>query len=228
MRKSRTVVLSLAMGVVALGSSAIPVAAANPRLAFVNGIPGKTVDVCVGDTEIKSGLRYGRWFDHTFAPGERRVKFRNASPGTCKGKTLARRTYELEADVDGTIVATAEAPKLVDFDNTLSPAPVGNVNWVAARHAADLGAAVITQHVGFAISPSAVPVPFEKGDSWRDTFGTSTLAMLFAAYRPAKGSPFLGPGEVLTYSGRRSEIILVGTRPSNARFVTIMRPTIAP
>jgi hypothetical protein len=211
----------------AIGTLALPAAAAAPRLAFVNGIPGKTVDVCIGNREVKSNLRYGRWFETSVGAGERTVRFRKASPGRCQGRTLARQTFDLEADVDGTVVATTRSPKrTVVFNNRLAPVPEGNVNWVAVRHAADLGRAVITQHVGFVLAPAAAPTPFHKGEEATESYGASTLAMLFAAYRPSQASPFIGPSEILTYPGRRSELILVGTRTSNAKFVTIVRDTI--
>jgi hypothetical protein len=227
MRKSRTVVLSALMGIVAVASFAAPAVAANPRLAFVNGIPGKSVDVCVGDSEVKSGLRYGRWFDRTLAPGERTVRFRAASAGTCKGRTLARKTFDLEANVDATIVVTARSPKVVSFNNKLTPAPVGNTNWLAFRHAGDMGSVVASITQGEVIQPSAVQT-FDKSEQWRVGFGgSSSFPLTFAVFKPSKFTPFLGPAQVLMVGPRRHEIILVGTTPSNARLVAVVRPTIA-
>jgi hypothetical protein len=116
MRTFRALSLSVLIGATGMVALAIPAAAAAPRLAFVNGIPGKVVDVCVGSRELKSNLRYGRWFERTLGAGERSVQFRRASPGKCKGTILARRTFDLEADVDGTVVATARSPKIVQFN----------------------------------------------------------------------------------------------------------------
>lgn len=229
MRKFRAVFLSGLMGALALGGLASPAAAANPRLAFVNGIPGKTVDVCVGNTEVKSNLRYGRWAQATASPGNRTVKFRNAAPGTCNGSTVARRSLDLVADADVTLVATPSTPKVVAFNNKSAPAPVGNINWISVRQASDVGSVMFAITAGSTVTPSAPPAVFAKGEQWRSSFGAgANLPITFAAYKPSKASPFVGPEQYLTYEGRRHEIILVGSKPSNARFVAVVRPTIAP
>lgn len=229
MRTFRALSLSVMIGALGLVGFATPAAAAAPRLAFVNGIPGKVLDVCVGSKELKSDLRYGRWFEATLGNGERVVKFRKASPGKCKGATLARKPLELEADVDGTIVATARSPKVVSFNNKLAPAPTGNTNWMAVRHAADVGSVVFAITSGSTLVPAAPPAAFAKGDQWKSSFGASAnLPILFSAFKPDKASPFSGPVQVLTFEGRRHEVILVGSRVANARFVTIVRDTIAP
>ena len=229
MRSSRAVSLSVLAGVLGLLAVASPAAAAAPRLAFVNGIPGKSVDVCVGNQELKSDLAYGRWFEATLGTGSRTVKFRKASPGRCKGATLAQKTFDLGADVDRTVVATARTPKVVSFNNKLSPAPTGNINWIAVRHAADVGSVMFSITAGSTLTPSAPPVTFVKTDQWKTSFGAgANLPILFSAYKPSKASPFVGPSQLLTYEGRRHEVILVGSKTSNARFVTIVRDTIAP
>jgi len=229
MRTFRAVSLSVLIGAAGLVTLASPAAAAAPRLAFVNGIPGKAVDVCVGSRELKSHLRYGRWFEATLGTGERNVKFRQASPGRCKGATLARQTFDLEEDVDGTVVATARSPKIVTFNNKLAPAPTGNINWMAVRHAADVGSVVFSITSGSTLVPAAPPASFAKASQWKSSFGTgANLPILFSAFKPSAASPFVGPAQVLTYEGRRHEVILVGSRASNARFVIIVRDTIAP
>jgi hypothetical protein len=220
--------LSVLIGATGLVALASPAAAAAPRLAFVNGIPGRVVDVCVGSQELRSNLRYGRWFEATLGTGEHTVKFRRASSGRCKGAILARRTFDLTADEDRTVVATARSPEIVVFNNKLAPAPTGNINWIAVRHAADVGSAVFSITSGSTLEPAAAPDPFTKGGQWKSSFGAgANLPILFSAFKPSKASPFVGPSQVLTYEGRRHEIILVGSRTSNARFVIVVRDTIA-
>jgi hypothetical protein len=229
MRIPKAIPTAAVCAVLALGSVAAPAAAASPRLAFVNGIPGRSVDVCIGNSEVKSALRYGRWSQTTVSPGTRTVRFRAASPGRCNGTILARRSYDLVADADVTVVATARSPKVVTFNNLQAPAPVGTINWMAARQASDIGTVILSITAGSILVPAAPPVPFEKGDQWRTSFGAgASLPLTFAAYRPSKLEPFAGPNQYLTYEGRRHEIILVGSRTSNARFVAIVRPTITP
>jgi hypothetical protein len=229
MRRFRALTLSVLIGATGLAALASPAAAAAPRLAFVNGIPGQVLDVCVGRRELKSNLRYGRWFEATVGTGEHMVKFRRASSGTCKGTTLARQPLNLATDVDRTVVATARSPKVVVFDNRLAPAPTVNNNWMAVRHAADVGSVVFSIVSGSTVSPSAPPAAFTKGSQWMDRWGPgANLPILFSAFKPSKASPFVGPAQVLTYEGRRHEVVLVGSRTSNARFVIIVRDTIAP
>ena len=187
------------------------------------------VDVCIGGKEVKSNLRYGRWVEKTVAPGEHTVRFRLASPGTCKGPTLARRAFDLGADADRTVVATSRNPnKVVVFNNRLAPAPVGNTDWISFRQASDIGSVVASFTQGQVVEPSA-PETFAKGQQWRLNLGAGAeIPLMWAVYRPSKATPFLGPVPTLTFAPRRHEVILVGTRTSNAKLVTIVRPTIAP
>ena len=66
MHTLRTLVIGLAVTALAVSALAAPVSAApKTKLAIVNGIPGKAVDVCVNGREVKSGLRYGRFIFRT-------------------------------------------------------------------------------------------------------------------------------------------------------------------
>src|SRR5687767_14200533 len=56
----RSLLIAAATVSLAIGALAAPAAAADPRVAFLNGIAGKTVDVCVGNNEVKSRLKYGK------------------------------------------------------------------------------------------------------------------------------------------------------------------------
>jgi hypothetical protein len=100
---------------------------------------------------------------------------------------------------------------------------------MAVRHAADVGSVVFSIVSGSTVAPSAPPVPFAKGSQWKDTWGPgANLPILFSAFKPNRASPLAGPAQVLTYEGRRHEVILVGSKAANARFVTIVRDTIVP
>ena len=48
-----------------------------------------SVDVCVGNTEVSSRLRYGGWFARSVDPGNRTVRFRAASAAAATGTSSA-------------------------------------------------------------------------------------------------------------------------------------------
>ena len=73
--------LMAAATALAIGTIAAPVAAVTPSVAFVNGIPGRSVDVCVGNTEVKSRLAYGKGAVRSVGIGTKTVRFRAASAG---------------------------------------------------------------------------------------------------------------------------------------------------
>ena len=228
MRVSRRLALASASALLAIGSIALPAAAANPLIAVVQGMPGKVVDVCLNNTEIKSGLRYGGWTQKVVAPALYTLRFRTASAGRCKGTVLAKTVLAISADQDVTFVGKSKGEKFVWFHNTDVPKPVGDVDWVAWRHAADVGPVALNVWlIGMAV-PTAVPT-FDVLDEWRQTFGGPFSAgHTFSVFKPGGLEPFLGPKQYLTTSGRRHEIYLVGTTTKNARFVLVARPTIAP
>src|SRR4029079_5796778 len=98
-----------------LGSAAL---AASPHIAVVQGIPGKTVDVCIGNSEVKSNLRFGKWFERNVGVGNRTIRFRTAAAGTCSGQVITKKTRTFALDDDLTIVVTAKAPKVLVFDDS--------------------------------------------------------------------------------------------------------------
>lgn len=241
MRSKRTIAFAIASATLAIGTLTGPAAAQppDPRLAFVNGIPGEVVEVCIGDNEVRPRLRYGRSFDRSVAPGDRIVRFREASPGECNGDLLARRRFvganALVPTDDLTLVGTRRQPKkVVVFDNRLDTVdfdpPIGPAAWRAIRHAADVGNVVITEEEIDYEGPEAAVTPerWQKGDQEVESGAAIEGAGLIAAGKPGRARPFVGPNQYNFRDGRRTEIILVGTTLRNARFALIDRPTIAP
>jgi hypothetical protein len=222
-RPRRPLILAAATAAIAVGVLAAPVSAADPRLALVNGIPGERVDVCFGNREVASRVRYGDWFQRVVAPGALVVRFRRAAPGTCQGRVLASQALTLGADDDRTVVGTRRQDKVVWFVN--DPVTVGPGAWLSfVRHAADVGPVVFTLSFDSPISPDALPPTFTKGDSDREQ-GTGQDSFWISATRPNQ-SEAMAEKHVLVVEGRRGEVILVGDRSSNARFVIINRPTL--
>ena len=228
MRITRRLALASATAVLAIWTIAFPTAAANPRIAVVQGMPGKTVDVCLGNAEIKSGLRYGKWVQKVVAPGTYTMRFRTASPGRCQGSVLGKTIFAVSADHDITFVGKAKGADFVWFHNTDVPKPMGDVDWVGFRHAADVGPIALNVWGMNMAVPAAVPT-FDVGDRWQVSIGGPySAAYTFSVYKPTALTPFEGPKGYLTTSGRRHEIYLVGTNTRNARFAAVVRPTIAP
>ena len=189
-RSSLSVAFSLAFACGAIGATAAPAAAASPRVAFVQGIRGKTVDVCIGGNEVRSNLKYGKWFQRTAGAGSKVVKFRMSAPGACTGSVLGQKTLDLAADDDLTIVVTRSAQKVLDFDNTglgdLTPSVVG-ASFLAVRQAADLGGVSFKGNLGTVFTPTADPV-FTKGDQWLNLLSAGLLWV--AATRPRSNRRF--------------------------------------
>ena len=224
MVRTRSLVIVAATLSVAIGAFSAPAAAQlDPRVAFVNGIPGKTVDVCVGNQEVKSRLKYGGWFQRTFSPRARTVRFRTASAGRCQGTVLGVEPVNLVADDDLTLVATKKADKVLLWDNMLVPAPIGPVDWwYSIRHAGDMGNVVFARETDVVVS--ALPAHFIKGQEDRDT-GTNFETFWLAATKHDAAQP-MEEEHFMVIEGRRLEIILVGSTTGNARFVAIYRPNV--
>ena len=211
---------------------AAPVAAANPVVNIVNGIPGMRVDICIGGKETKSGLPYGGKVQRSTLPGTKSLKVYKQDPRKCRGTLLAQRSLTVAADDDLTLVATRFAPKFVTFDNTA----LGSTNYLAElsfRHAADLGPVTM----GWAIqsiqglTPAAY-TPFSKGDQF--FFESANLTVRAIAQRAGKtfetsrwvDLPLIS-AVTDTFGNRHIEFILVGTNVKNARFVVIDRPPLS-
>lgn len=213
MRRLRLITVAMAIALLIPIISVAPVAGASPQVTFVNGIPGRMVDVCVGPNEKRSNLGYGQRFRAPVAAGSRIIRFRVASPGKCKGAILAQRTLAFAADQSFTVVGSAKAPlKVAVFANPTTPS-------YAIRYAGDLGPVGFAEQAGTWVSPSVV-TRFVKGDALETRLGASAVASL-AAYRPGNAQPFLQSPLILFQEGLRTEVILVGSTNKNARFVVI-------
>jgi hypothetical protein len=193
--------------------AAVPVAAANPTVSFVNGIPGRSVDVCVGSNEKGSGIGYGKHFRSSVGAGSKVISFRVAGSGKCQGAVLAQQTVSLVADQAYTIVGTSDTPKKV----TVFSNPAGSS--YALRYAGDLGQVGFSHQAATWVTP-AVLTFFTKGVGVETLIATDTLSVL-AAYTPGNAQPFEQTKIVLTQEGFRTEIILVGSTKKNAKFVVL-------
>jgi hypothetical protein len=221
MVRRRSLIMAAAIVSLTVGALAVPTAAQlPPRIAFVNGIPGTTAEVCIGNNEVKSRLRYGAWFQRIVQPGNRIIRFRRATAGNCNGALLGREDLVLANDDDLTLVATRFSDKVVNFDNTPLPAVPATTWWRSIRHAADVGPVVFATETD-SIVPSVLPDTFAKEDE-NTTTGGSWTSFWIAATRLDQSKAMV-QGHFMVVEGRRGEVILVGTKASNARLVFINR-----
>ena len=221
MRRSRAFIVAAAMVTLAIGAIAAPAAAIVPRLAIVNGIPGRTVDVCVGTDEVASRLRYGKAAQRTVSPGSPTIRFRAASPGKCKGSVLAAEPLVIAGNTDLTIVGTKRGPKVVVFDNV--PLPASTNAFIVLRYAGDLGDVNVIELLSLFVGPTATPPPFEKGDQ-RAFLAGVPFAARYSLFLDGKTQPFRETGWVSTNTGQRTDVILVGSSTRNDKLVIVRRP----
>ena len=221
MRSLRPLAFAAMASTLALGLLAAPASAqVDPRLAIVNGIPGRTVDVFTGGAEVGSRLDYRDFVVRSFDPGSRRIRFRAAGPGTCKGELLARTSLELGADQDLAVVATERAPmKVVVFRESHPNTDDGQLTF---GYAGDVGDTNVAQRFAeFMDQPAAEPI-WHKGDKnvAGVEFVTSVQFQVFLAGAP---QPFRETRWIAVEPGERTWVILVGSSTADARFVRIAR-----
>ena len=154
---------------------AAPAAAANPKVAIVQGMPGVRVDICIDGKEVKSRMVYGSSVFRNVTAGIHKIRVYRTDPRKCRGKLLAKKWVALAADADATVVATARAPRIVVFDDL----PDGATDWISdvhLRHAADVGKAWMGLQIqSVVILGPAAPVAFKKGDEGLLETANSTI-----------------------------------------------------
>ena len=217
--------LIVAFAIVAFAAPAS--AASGGRITFVNGIPGKQIDVCVNGKEVRSKLGYGKKATRSFgSPGTKKLKVFLKHPGRCKGTRLAKKSFPLDPNGDLTIVLTKKGPKVVPFDNTGlgTVGPAADDIAVVWRHAADVGGVTFKSLLvpSPPITPVADPV-WTKGD---EGILKSPLAapvtIVVEVTRPDVFVALVGPIARTVRPDRRYEFIFVGSRTKNARLVMIV------
>jgi hypothetical protein len=237
LRSPRNIILVAATAAIAISALGAPVSAAEGDkrpLAIVNGIPGQRVDFCLNGKEIKSGARYGGKKTLSVSPGRKVLKIHKKAPGKCKGTLLGKRFFKLEPHSDFTFVATkkktAKQPnKIVRFRNNdlgALPQPSGHSGLFVMRHAADIGRVVFHTNEGgeFPQPQPAATQPFVKGDQTTPaeiTPGSKQFWATRGVYSTvvATAFPLLAATPFFRY-----QLILVGTKPTNSRFVAIKQP----
>lgn len=231
MRRLTTLITTGLVAALAIGTLAVPASAADRgRMTVVNGIPGTRIDICVGNSnEIRSGLKYGGVFKKQLI-GAKKLRFRKAAPGACKGQLLAGRTIGFPSGSDKTVVVTSKLPRVLVFRNEQLGTAADPDGALAVRHAADLAFNSVYFRWSVwnspiiddgAFSPSAVSA-FEKGDQFTSAlFSDDDVIFRVKATRADPGLVVAKGPFVEQLPNRRFEFVLVGTKGSNARVVPI-------
>ena len=232
MHRFKTLVIGSAVAALAITALGAPAAAGTPhvRLAIVNGIPAKKIDVCVNGKEIKSRLPYGKKVFKRTNTAKANIKFFARDPRKCKGRLLGKKLVSLD---DATVVITKKKPKKVlVFDNLGlgEVGPAGHVDGaIALRHAADVGEVNFTVSYG-SVSPNpwvhnSIDI-WEKGDSTSgpDVFAPNGKVLTLWVNLPASEFTYVGPHVRYLAPGYRNEWIFVGTNGKNAKVVFFKRP----
>ena len=223
-----TVVGTLAVAILAAGLVGSPVGAAESgKVMFVNGWPGKRIDVCVGGKEVKSALPYGKQVFRKVAAGNTTIKAYRKDARTCRGTLLAKRSFDLPGGSDLSIVITSGAGQVQIFDNAglgvLPAAPIA----IVVRSAADFPAAIkrFGTDAPTPWSPAADPI-WTKGSQYV-LVGNATPDYLLTllATEPDSSTAVAGPITIQypTVDQKRFEIYLLGSAPANARLLVVSR-----
>ena len=234
MRGLRSTLVGIVAGALAITAVAAPAATANSldgRIAIVQGIPYRSVDICLNGTEVRSGLKYGARYTTRLVKGFYTLKVFAKSPRRCKGLKLARQLIEMEPS-DLTIVVTKKDPKVVVWSNDgLGTMPAANpAAAIVWRHAADLGEATFKFRQTTPEMPldlAALPTPADP--AWQKTNQRGVYPMppgftwRTRVTRPGKNTTIAGPITRTMRGNRRYELILIGTKNRNARLVALTR-----
>ena len=218
-----------ALAITAFGA---PAAAIEPEpdpdgtVAFVNGMPGKNLEVCVDGVELKSFMRYGRHATRTLPVGPHKVAFRTASAGRCKGTLLSKRSFSLAPMGNMTIVASKGLKRIVVVDNMsfVPTSPTGGF-W-SVVHAAMAPPVLMLFSYEMPLPPGGAPAASEfayrKGDSFQSSFPPG-FAFSMRAVRESNGKQLGKRSFALVEEGVLTQQILVGTK-GHFRWVTVRTP----
>ncbi len=232
MHRFQKVVLGTAVAALAAASIGAPVAAADTaRLTIVNGIPGKSAEVCVGTKEVKRKLGYGGATVRVVSPGTKVVRLRKPSAGTCKGALIAKKPVAVVASDDLTVVFSKKAPvKIRVFDNNAGTGPDwSTTSKIQIYNMSDIDAPGFKYMdpdggtAWFPTGPASTPAadtPWVKGQAGWGVTSVDTDRFFWAHKTPIQtpiGTTHVIKGEANTLY----QFILVGTSAANAKYVKV-------
>jgi len=216
--KLRRLALAAATAALAVTAAVGSASAATPATVNVaHGIPGVAVDVCVGGSAVKANFKYGQQFRAQLPAGSYTFKVRAHAAKPCKGALLISKTVALTAGLNATAVANyvGGKPALSIYVNDLSgtTADKATISVVHAARAPKvdvwLNGGTAPAITGLARHAAVGPVAVDKG--------------VYSWWVSAQGgyAPVIGPRVASLAGGHAYQIIAVGTKASNYRFIVI-------
>jgi hypothetical protein len=215
--KARKLGLAVATAALALVAVAGPASAATPATVnVVHGIPGVAVDVCVGGSAVKSNFKYGQQFRAQLPAGSYTIKVRAHTATACKGTLLIKQAVTLTDGLNATAVANykAGAPVLSIFVNDIT-VPSGKAT-ISVIHAAKAPTVDVWLNGGTAPAISDLARRTAVGPVAVDPGVYSWWVSAVDTWQPV-----IGPRAASLSADTAYQIIAVGTKASNYRFVVV-------
>lgn len=217
--------ITTALAVGAMGSPATA-APLDATVVFVQGFPGKTVELCVKNIEVKSNFQYGGKVKKKYGAGTYKVVFRQKAPGVCNGAKIAARKVTLSSGESVTLVGgpKGSGPTIRFFNNDpLAAAPTAVFAAFMISHAAKLGAldAYIAQvFEPLAPTPTISDIKQGKQGVWFVPEG------FFSTWLVKKGTsqPLFGPINKVSALQKVNHYVAVGSKQQNFKLVFFTTP----
>ena len=223
MRIPRTLAIAGIGSTLLLGSLAAPASAVSypVKINIVQGIPGKTFEVCIGTNEVRSTAKYGSVTKVPVEPGVYMIKLKRPSSGKCKGQLYRKTTVAVAVNQDLTVVATRKSPsKWITYYNPQTTTV--DTGLLSITHAADLGNVGISYLVS-GLAPGESPYIWSKGERrLLPAVSAGTVASVVAM--KVGHTRLLGGLRRQSFApGKHYDYILLGTEGRNAKWARVVR-----
>jgi hypothetical protein len=213
----------------AMGAIGTPVAAAeDAMMVFVQGLPGKNVELCVKGVELKSNMQYGGKLKKKYGAGTYNVAFRQKAAGVCKGNKIVARSVTLTAGESVTLVAGMKGtgPTIRFFNNNPflpSSTPAAIYAAFVVSHAAMIGA--LDGHIAQVITPTAAIPTFPNIKQGKQEF-LYVEEGNFSIWLTKKGQSQILFGPVVKPSAmsKTNHYVAIGTTQQNFKLVFFQTP----
>lgn len=227
----RAFVTAILTGSLAAAMLATPAAAGGNATVWVaHGIPGATVDVCLGPNAVKTDFKYGQRFKASLPAGSYTIGVRLAAHEDCKGKLVIKQTVAVTSDLNATAVAVVKngKPQLAIYVNDVSAPktaaqPLMTVSVIHEAKAPAVSVWLAKTLRLVAATPPPTIQDFTRGEQ-AGPVALNTDVYTFWASLPGASAPVIGPAVKDLKAGRGYTIIAVGTNAHNYRFIVFSSP----
>lgn len=223
MKRSLTSLAAATTLAVAISAVGAPAAAApGATVVFVQGLPGKAIELCVNGTEVKSNMQYGGKLKTNFAEGKYKIKVRNKSAGVCSGSLITKVTVPLEEGDNITVVPSKDGsgPLIRVFNNDalFEPAGVPAVSEAALVVSNATKQGPLDAYVAQVIQVSAPTLGKIKQGRQKGIFADKGLFSMWLT-KTGKSTPLFGPINKETATTKINHYVAVGTKAQNRKVV---------